>query len=154
VTLTYFEEQRWVAVVNPRVGEEVARFRQDDAFLERFWSKVDTRTAGDDECHIWTAALSSEGYGNFTVGRHTVRAHRVAWIIRWGSAPGDLFLDHVWPVCKYRFCVNTDHLEPVTHTENTRRGVGIGRAAQRAMRWTALQARDAWEAASTLGIAA
>lgn len=148
--MTFHEHQRWTAVVNPDVAEEVARLRHDDAFRERFEAKVDSRTAGDDECHIWTAALSSEGYGNFTVGTRTVRAYRVAYIIRFGSAPGLLYLDHVWPVCRYRFCVNTDHLEPVDHAENTRRGVGIGRANQRAMRSQALIDRNDWEKSTGL----
>lgn len=143
--MTYHADQRWTAVVNPDVGAEVARLRNDDTFRARFEAKVDRRTAGEDECHIWTAAMSSEGYGNFTVGKRTVRAHLVAYILRFGAVTGDLYLDHVWPVCRYRFCVNTDHLEPVDHAENVRRGVGIGRAAQRAMRSHALAARDVWE---------
>lgn len=35
-----------------------------------------------------------------------------------GQVPPEMELDHL---CKNRGCVNPDHLEPVTHTENMRR---------------------------------
>jgi hypothetical protein len=46
-------------------------------------------------------------------------AHRVFWVERFGPIPEGLQIDHL---CRVTACVNTDHLELVTHTENTRRG--------------------------------
>ena len=123
--------QRWVATPADYVTKAVIAHKDDPAFQKRFWDKVDVGFDIED-CHIWLGALSDEGYGNFTVKRHTVRAHRVAWILRFGDAPGDLMLDHV--ACIGRFCVNTDHLEPVDNQENTRRGRGTGKLIQREAR--------------------
>jgi hypothetical protein len=143
--MTHIDGQRWVATPSGAVTRAILDRRYDEQFLARFASKVDTRNADLDDCDIWTGALSSEGYGNFTVGHHTVRAHRVAFIVRFGAPPEDRpFLDHVHPVCQYRFCVNEFHLQPVDNAENTRRGVGIGASNQRAMRSLALINRDEW----------
>ena len=80
---------------------------------ERFWSKVDR----SGECWLWTAGLC-HGYGRFTLDGAHHPAHRVAyeWLI--GPIPPGLELDHL---CRTPACVRPDHLEPVTHAENTRR---------------------------------
>jgi hypothetical protein len=140
--MTHFEGQRWTAAASELVTAAVLKHRNDEKFLDRFWSKVDKRG----ECWIWTAALSDEGYGNFSVrgdGReHTVRAHRVSYMLFFGAVNETLFLDHVFPVCKGRWCVNPYHLEPVTNEENVRRGQRIGRALQRAARDEELRKRN------------
>jgi hypothetical protein len=79
----------------------------------RFWSKVDQ---GED-CWRWTACTSN-GYGRFSVKRQPVLAHRFAYELLVGPIPEGLELDHL---CRNRWCVNPDHLEPVTHDENVRR---------------------------------
>jgi len=80
---------------------------------QQFWNKVD---AGGD-CWEWVAAKTSLGYGSFK-GKG---AHIWAWNHLVGPVPDGLELDHL---CRVRHCVNPDHLEPVTHAENTRRGAG------------------------------
>ena len=83
---------------------------------ERFWAKVDK--SGD--CWLWTAGTWRGGYGQFTV-RHGVKtsAHRWAYEATAGPIPDGLVLDHL---CRVHNCVNPDHLEPVDHAENVRRG--------------------------------
>lgn len=83
----------------------------------RFWQKVE-KTAG---CWIWKAARDRDGYGFFTPihGKH-LRAHRVAYELLKGPIPEGLQIDHL---CRNTSCVNPNHLEPVTHLENNRRGV-------------------------------
>lgn len=82
---------------------------------DRFWSKVE-KTAG---CWRWKASLDGKGYGKFHYdGKHR-RAHRVAYELLVGEIPEGLALDHL---CSNPVCVNPDHLEPVTHAENARRG--------------------------------
>jgi hypothetical protein len=84
---------------------------------ERFWSRVQGRgTAG---CWIWTGPLTN-GYGYFHVEGKSARAHRWAYQVLVGPIPDGLVIDHL---CRVRNCVNPAHMEPVTHAENTRRGL-------------------------------
>ena len=72
-------------------------------------------------CWIFTGALS-EGYGTIGRGRRgegNVRAHRVTYERLVGPVPEGLDLDHL---CRNRACCNPAHLEPVTRSENARRG--------------------------------
>lgn len=85
-----------------------------------------TRYAVDDNgCWIWQGPLNAYGYGQFPLGRrnHKAQAHRAFYEHHRGPIPSGLELDHL---CRVRACVNPDHLEPVTHAENLRRGAGIG----------------------------
>lgn len=84
---------------------------------ERFWSKVDT----GGRCWIWLASVSPSGYGKFRLSdpRRLVAAHRFAYELEVGPIPEGLDLDHL---CRNRGCVNPAHLEPVTRSENVRRG--------------------------------
>ncbi len=73
-------------------------------------------------CHIWQGALSSDGYGRVWVpeaGR-AMATHVIAYERKHGPIPDGLEPDHL---CRVRACGNPDHLEPVTHAENMRRGL-------------------------------
>lgn len=133
---------RWSAVVSDEVTAHVLRFRDDEAVLRRYWSKVDLGFDVSD-CWVWIGALSDEGYGDIKIGGRTIRAHRVGWIWAHGSAPpaATPFLDHA-VTCIGRFCVNRSHLEPVDEAENQRRRTNRGAAAQRFMRSAELALRD------------
>lgn len=135
-------DQRWSAVVSDLVTEHILAYRHDELVLRRFYEKVDYGFSKDD-CHIWTGALSSEGYGDFRLPGKTVRAHRAQYIWSHGEAPPQdaPFLDHS-TICVGRFCLNLLHLEPVDNAENTRRGRGIGKTAQRSFRQVELALRD------------
>jgi hypothetical protein len=96
----------------------------------RFWSYVDKNgpdgyhsQTGENlgPCWLWTAAKSSGGYGRLNVEGRLVQAHRLAYELLTGPIPPELDIDHL---CRVHNCVNPDHLEPVTHAENTRRGNG------------------------------
>lgn len=85
----------------------------------RFWAKV---VVGHPlGCWVWVGARHPLGYGNFNAGNYTYEAaHRWAYRHLMGDIPDGLHLDHL---CRNPPCVNPDHLEPVTHLENVRRGV-------------------------------
>lgn len=87
--------------------------RRDPA--QQFWSKIDKEN--ESGCWIWTGARS-HGYGDFSVGRRVIRAHRFSYEMLVGPIPEGLEIDHL---CKRRECVNPDHLEPVTSRENNLR---------------------------------
>lgn len=72
-------------------------------------------------CWVWIRQLNNDGYGLIWDGRvrQKVCAHRVSYELARGSIPSGLELDHL---CRVRACINPDHLEPVIHAENIRRG--------------------------------
>lgn len=70
-------------------------------------------------CWNWTQCRNTDGYGVVGRNRRRYPAHRYAWTLLRGPIPDGMELDHL---CRNRGCVNPDHLEPVTHTENILRG--------------------------------
>ena len=76
---------------------------------QKFWSSVKK----SDACWAWTGR-THKGYGRYG----GVQAHRVAYELVIGPISAGLELDHT---CRNPLCVNPDHLEPVTRSENMRR---------------------------------
>jgi hypothetical protein len=79
-------------------------------------------------CWIWQLSCLPNGYG---VGydeatQRTELAHRVQYRKHVGEIPEGLDLDHL---CRIRECCNPSHLEPVTRSENLRRGYAARRRA-------------------------
>ena len=70
-------------------------------------------------CWIWNRARGPLGYGATFFNGRVRRAHRVFYEQRKGIIPVGYELDHL---CRTPPCVNPDHLEPVPHAENCRRG--------------------------------
>jgi len=70
-------------------------------------------------CWIWQLSLSADGYARRHVAGRTVSVHRYLYEQRFGPIPAGASLDHL---CRVRGCVNPEHLEPVTHPTNVRRG--------------------------------
>lgn len=76
-------------------------------------------------CWLWTGALCSGGYAMLHkpgTKRDVFRVHRLSYKLANGSIDDDLQVDHL---CRIRSCINPDHLEAVTQTENVMRGIGF-----------------------------
>lgn len=83
---------------------------------ERLMKRVKVAPSG---CWEWQGFLTFGGYGQMVLDGVRMNAHRAAWIILRGPVAPGLDVDHL---CRNRRCVNPDHLEPVTRSENLRRG--------------------------------
>lgn len=81
--------------------------------LERFWLKVKKT----DDCWIWIAGLSPDGYGKFKAFGKTFRATRFIWTHMNGAIPEGQQILHA---CDNRLCVRPDHLHLGSHKENMR----------------------------------
>lgn len=70
-------------------------------------------------CWLWTGPMFWNGYGHISAATFgTTLAHRAFYEAHRGPIT-ERDLDHL---CRVRGCVNPDHLEPVTHSENIIRG--------------------------------
>lgn len=78
---------------------------------DRFWSKVQTTPT----CWIWHGTIASNGYGKMGMGGRVQYAHRLAWYFTHGLLERELVVDHK---CHNKRCVNPDHLQLVTESQN------------------------------------
>lgn len=91
--------------------------RLQDSDLLRFYRKLDRI----DGCWIWNGKKARNVYGGFYFLGKWLMAHRVSYEHFIGVIPEELVIDHL---CRNKLCVNPDHLEAVSGTENTLRGIG------------------------------
>lgn len=82
------------------------------SFSTRFWQRVQR----SEECWEWTTPHRS-GYGfmHCPMSRKRERAHRISWMLTYGSIPDGL---HVLHHCDNPPCVRPEHLHLGTHPEN------------------------------------
>lgn len=91
-------------------------------------------------CWIWTASITSEGYGQLGIGNRVLRAHRVSYETFVGPIPEGMTVDHLCHNaavceggrdCPHRRCMNPTHLGLATRGGNALRAIRErqGRAA-------------------------
>lgn len=114
--------------------DSLGRVRRLRPLRERFEEKVDrdgpvpAHAPELGPCWVWLGHVcvsARSGYGLIKRGgvgsknASPAQAHRVAYELYVGPVPDGLEPDHL---CGNKACVNPAHLEPVTHSENLRRG--------------------------------
>lgn len=86
----------------------------------------------EEPCIVWTGALNTYGYGVFARGprhaRNNFFVHRLVYTLFSPDWDQSLEIDHL---CRRRACFNPRHLEPVTTSENTRRGLSAKLSPQK-----------------------
>ena len=86
--------------------------------IKRFWKYVKI-PKNKENCWEWIGTKSHK-YGQFWNGSKRVQAHRFSYELLNDSIPKGMVIDHL---CRNEGCVNPEHLEVVTHTENVKRGL-------------------------------
>ena len=84
--------------------------------LEKIESMVVHTARG---CWVWFGP-KARGYGHISYQGKKWRVHRLFYERHRGAIPTDRVIDHL---CRNRSCVNPAHMELVTATDNTHRGV-------------------------------
>lgn len=73
-------------------------------------------------CRRWQGHHNAKGYGQISWQGRRRAVHAVAHELWIGPIPEGLEIDHVAARgCRWRDCINPDHLEAVTHAENLAR---------------------------------
>jgi len=96
---------------------------------ERFWPRVFKN--GADGCWLWQGYHCRFGYGYFSIDRVPTTAHRVAYLLTYGSFDQSLNVLHR---CDNPPCVNPTHLFLGTRADNVRDMDAKGRRGRGAPR--------------------
>lgn len=92
-----------------------------DEQIMRFFNQV---VEGENGCRVWIGVCNHAGYGQVTINRKPMAAHRVAYVIANGSIPAGMVIRHK---CDNPPCVHFEHLETGTHKQNSQDMVKRGR---------------------------
>lgn len=108
------------STLSPKTGIVELYF---DQVVEEFYLRFEEKLSLDQEtgCWNWIGFQDGKGYGRVSMLGRPRMAYRVAYELYCERIPDGLHLDHL---CRNPKCCNPEHLEPVTHAENVRRGHG------------------------------
>ncbi len=81
--------------------------------INRFNKKVNKTN----DCHIWNAAKQKQGYGMFSYDGKSLPAHRFSFLLHKGQIAENMV---VHQTCENNECVNPEHLELQTKSQNKR----------------------------------
>jgi hypothetical protein len=93
--------------------------------------RFDVYTRKKPGCWDWVGYRDPNGYGRIDVDDRPMLAHRLAYLVHYGSIPGGKNVLHK---CDNPQCVNPEHLFLGTQADNVRDMHEKGRARKRALR--------------------
>lgn len=101
----------------------------DKTAEEHFWEKVNKNGTVPKscpelgKCWLWTGSKGKRGHGRIRVGKKGDFAHRVSFVIHYGSIPNGKMICHK---CNVACCVNPKHLYIGNHKSNTEDSINAG----------------------------
>lgn len=95
---------------DPTAGSSSRYKTPDVAFMAR-------SVMNDSGCIEWTGSCDRKGYGQLRIGGKLIKAHRYAVEREIGPIPSGMVVMHT---CDNPKCVNVDHLQVGTQTDNVR----------------------------------
>lgn len=97
---------------------------------QRIQERFDQKVQRGEGCWMWTACRDAGGYGRIRIeSSPSVMAHRVAWVLNFGSIPVGMVVCHR---CDTPACVRPDHLFLGSIADNVADMFTKGRAANQA----------------------
>ena len=91
--------------------------------LDRFYDKLPD-VLDENSCWEWRGSIDKYGYGCFSIGKKTLKAHRVSYEVFYAEPLNHFLCLHK---CDNRKCVNPLHLSAGTNLDNMRDKVRKGR---------------------------
>lgn len=97
---------------SPQCRREETKLRAETAMASLFWTRTERQPTG---CLHWTGRRDPNGYGRIDFRGAPRLAHRVAYELTYGEAPGDRFVCHS---CDNPSCVEPAHLWLGSQSDN------------------------------------
>ena len=115
--------------VRRRGGDPMRPLRSDLTDEERFWAA--TAKSAPDDCWMWTAGRTADGYGQARQRGAQAYAHRFSYEMHNGPIPEGALVDHA---CRERACVNPRHLRLANASLNQQNRDSTARAGRSGVR--------------------
>lgn len=114
-TRYFYQHKRGASLLRSQCKECTSKGPRKRSSLDDIANRY---SISDNGCWMYTKGIDALGYGVFYYQQIGYKAHRVSYEFHKGKIPKGLVLDHT---CRNRACINPDHLDPVTQSENARR---------------------------------
>ncbi len=86
-------------------------------FPQKAINRFNIKVNKTNDCHVWNAARQKQGYGMFSIDGKSMPAHRFAYLLNKGDIAENMV---VHQTCENSGCVNPEHLELQTKSQNKR----------------------------------
>ena len=101
------------------------QIRSREIIWEEVWERMKRNSVINDEgCMLWNKTIDSDGYGITSLKSRNIQAHRLSYMIKIGGKEIPKYINGEKIVirhsCRWRNCINPDHLDIGTHLDNSK----------------------------------